>query len=169
MLINKGPSSTFTLHHVAKYFQIFHVDFLDYFESFEFNRTQQKVLSVKLQISSLFETQMASCRMMKRMRLGSSVYLLLRAFIVIIRNEKEFDNVSNGVASSSIPVHKMLLSPNITGENGWNWTGLCQLEKLLRTTSLLQLLERLAQCFVHNYDSIWRMKRRSIMNQNLDQ
>ena len=73
---------------------------------------------MKLQISSLFETQMASSRMMKRMRLGSSVYLLLRSFIVIIRNEKELDNVSNGVASSSIPVHKMLLSPNITGENG---------------------------------------------------
>ena len=52
---------------------------------------------------------MASCQMMKRMRLGSSVYLLLRAFIVIIRNEKELDNFSNGVASSSIPVHKMLL------------------------------------------------------------
>ena len=45
---------------------------------------------MKLQISSLFETQMASCRMMKRMQLGSSVYLLLRAFIVIIRNEKNW-------------------------------------------------------------------------------
>ena len=118
MLINKDPSFTFTLHHVAKYFQIFHVDFLDCFESFEFDRTQQKVLSMKLQISSLFETQMANCQMMKRMRLDSLVYLLLRAFIVIICNEKELDNVSNGVASSSIPVHKMLLLPNITGENG---------------------------------------------------
>ena len=56
--------------------------------------------------------------MMKRMRLDSSVYLLLRAFIAIIRYEKELDNVSNDVASSSIPVHKMLLSPNVTGENG---------------------------------------------------
>ena len=102
MLINKGPSSTFTLRHVAKYFQTFHIDFLDCFELFEFNGTQQKVLSMKLQISSLFETQMTSYRMMKRMRLGSSVYLLLRAFIVNIRNEKKLDNASNGVASSSI-------------------------------------------------------------------
>ena len=106
------------LLHYIMLLNIFHVDFLDCFESFEFNRTQQKVLCMKLQISSLFETQMASCRMMKRMRLGSSVYLLLRAFIVIIRNEKELDNVSNGVTSSSTPVRKMLLSPNITSENG---------------------------------------------------
>ena len=83
MLINTGPSSNFTLLHIAKYFQIFHISFLDCFESFVVNRGQQNVLSVKLQISSLFETQMAWYRVIKRIRLVSSVYLLLSAFLAI--------------------------------------------------------------------------------------
>ena len=54
---------------------------------------------------------MAWYRVIKRMRLGSSPYLLLSAFLAIIRNKKKLDNVSNGVASTSIPVHKMLIRP----------------------------------------------------------
>ena len=111
---------------------------------------------------------MASFRVKKRMRLDSSVYLLLLAFIAINRNEKKLDSVSNGVARSSTPVHKMLLHPIYLAKMAEIGLACTSWKNYCAPTSLLQLPEHLAV-----FRALLRLYlahgRRSLRNQNLDQ
>ena len=148
-----GQSFIFTLIHITKYFRIFHIYFVDCLESFEFNRAQQNMLSMKLQISSLFKTQKTRCLVMKRMRLGSSVYPLLPAFSAIFHNEKKLDYASNGVANSSIPVRKMLRR-SIHLAKIVEFKLACASLKNYCALSLYCNFRSTSQYFVHYYDSI---------------
>ena len=58
--------------------------------------------------------------------------------------ENKLDNVSNGVTTRSTGTQYATLS-YITGKNGRIWSGLYELEELMRSMSLLKLLDYLAE------------------------